>query len=181
MKNNDVKLKVGDTCVMITNIQKRYTQEFEIKDYDGKYYTVTHGNSLHRVSPERMFQTREKAIEAIDTGKCQPRATMKKRRRKNMNRFEAERRMAQRMKDNYPPGTRIMLLSMGDDPRPVEDNTRGTVRGVDDMGTLHCDFDNGRELGIVPCEDSLRRLTDEELAEEQNNDIDEDSAPVMGM
>ncbi len=32
-----------------------------------------------------------------------------------MNRFEAERRFAQRMKDNYPPGTRIMLLGM-DDP-----------------------------------------------------------------
>ena len=35
-----------------------------------------------------------------------------------MNKFEAERRFAQRMKDNYPPGTRIMLLQMGDDPRP---------------------------------------------------------------
>ncbi len=40
-----------------------------------------------------------------------------------MNRFEAERRMAQRMKDNYLPGTRIILLSMGNDPCPVEDNT----------------------------------------------------------
>lgn len=30
-----------------------------------------------------------------------------------MNKFEAERRFAQRMKDNYPPGTRIMLLQMG--------------------------------------------------------------------
>lgn len=85
----------------------------------------------------------------------------------NMNRLEAERRFAQRMKDNYPPGTRIMLLQMGDDPRPVEPNTRGTVRAVDDMGTLHCDFDNGRQLGIVPGEDSFRKLTDQELAEEQ--------------
>ena len=85
----------------------------------------------------------------------------------NMNRLEAERRFAQRMKDNYPPGTRIMLLQMGDDPRPVEPNTRGTVRAVDDMGTLHCDFDNGRQLGIVPGEDSFRRLTEQELAEEQ--------------
>lgn len=84
-----------------------------------------------------------------------------------MNRLEAERRFAQRMKDNYPPGTRIMLLQMGDDPRPVEPNTRGTVRAVDDMGTLHCDFDNGRQLGIVPGEDSFRKLTDQELAEEQ--------------
>ncbi len=98
-----------------------------------------------------------------------------------MNRFEAERRFAQRMKDNYPPGTRIMLLSMGDDPRPVEDNTRGTVMAVDDIGTLHCAFDNGRSLGIVPGEDNFRRLTDEELAEEQQENIDEDNAPVMGM
>ena len=98
-----------------------------------------------------------------------------------MNRFEAERRFAQRMKDNYPPGTRIMLLSMGDDPRPVEGNTRGTVMAVDDIGTLHCDFDNGRSLGIVPGEDSFRKLTDEELAEEQQENMDEDNAPVMGM
>lgn len=68
----------------------------------------------------------------------------------NMNKFEAERRFAQRMKDNYPPGTRIMLLQIGDDPRPIEPNTKGTVAVVDDMGTLHCNFDNGRQLGIVP-------------------------------
>lgn len=98
-----------------------------------------------------------------------------------MNRFEAERRFAQRMKDNYPPGTRIMLLNMGDDPCPVEDNTRGTVRVVDDIGTLHCSFDNGRSLGIVPGEDSFRKLTEEELAEEQENDIDENDSPIMGM
>lgn len=84
-----------------------------------------------------------------------------------MNNFEAERRFAQRMKDNYPPGTRIMLLQMGDDPRPIEPNTRGTVRAVDDTGTLHCDFDSGRQLGVVPGEDSFRRLTEQELAEEQ--------------
>lgn len=68
---------------------------------------------------------------------------------------------------------------MGDDPRSVEDNTRGTVKVVDDMGTLHCAFDNGRSLGIVPGEDSFRKLTDEELAQEQNNGLDEDNGPVM--
>ena len=85
----------------------------------------------------------------------------------NMNKFEAERRFAQRMKDSYPPGTRIMLVSMEDDPRPIEPNTRGTVKAVDDIGTIHCDFDNGRSLGVVPGEDSFRKLTAEELAEEQ--------------
>ena len=75
-----------------------------------------------------------------------------------------------------------MLLSMGNDPNPVESGTRGTVRAVDDIGTLHCDFDNGRSLGVVPGEDSFRKLTAEELAEEQDMDMTEDdTGPVMGM
>ena len=100
----------------------------------------------------------------------------------DMNEWDRLHRQAQRYKEAYPPGTRIMLLGMGNDPNPVESSTRGTVRVVDDIGTLHCDFDNGRSLGVVPGEDSFRMLTDEELAEEQNADMDEDeSGPVMGM
>lgn len=102
----------------------------------------------------------------------------------DMNEWERSRQMAKRYKDAYPPGTRIVLLSMGNDPRPIEPDTRGTVKVVDDIGTLHCDFDNGRSLGIVPGEDSFRRLTQEEQAEEQeiqDDGMDEDSSPVMGM
>ncbi len=98
-----------------------------------------------------------------------------------MNKFKEKERFVQCMKDSYPPGTRILLLSMGDDPRPIEDNTRGTVRIVDDMGTVHCNFDNGRRLGLVPEDDNFRKLTEEELAEE-NEDMDEDNdGPVMQM
>lgn len=79
---------------------------------------------------------------------------------------ECTKRLVAMYKEEYPPGTRIMLLRMGDDPQPVEDNTRGTVIVVDDIGTLHCDFDNGRSLGVVPGEDSFRKLTSDELAEE---------------
>ena len=70
---------------------------------------------------------------------------------------------------------------MGDDPRPIEDNMRGTVKYVDDMCAIHCVFDNGRQLGLIPSEDSFRKLTEEELAEEQNEDMDEDNGPVMRM
>ena len=35
---------------------------------------------------------------------------------------------------------------------------RGTVKYVDDMCTLHCAFDNGRQLGIIPGEDSFTVL-----------------------
>ena len=50
-----------------------------------------------------------------------------------MNEFDRMRNQAKRYKAMYPAGTRIMLLHMGDDPRPVEDNTRGTVNCVDDI------------------------------------------------
>ena len=49
----------------------------------------------------------------------------------------AQNRQAQRYKEAYPPRTRIMLLSMGNDPNPVEGGTRGTVRAVDDETSLH--------------------------------------------
>lgn len=100
-----------------------------------------------------------------------------------MNEYDRLHRQAQRYKELYPKGTRILLLHMGDDPRPVEDDMRGTVKYVDDMSTVHCRFDNGRQLGIIPGEDSFRKLTDEELAEEQadSEDMDEDNGPVMGM
>ena len=83
-----------------------------------------------------------------------------------MNEWDRLRRQAERYKHDYPAGTRVMLLSMGADPNPVADNTRGTVLHVDDIGTVHCSFDNGRSLGLVPGEDSFRKLTEQELKDE---------------
>ncbi|GEM_PF-3524192 len=75
-------------------------------------------------------------------------------------------RIAEQLKKDYPKGTRIVLLDMGDDPRPIESGTRGTVRSVDDMAMVHCDFDNGRYFGIVYGEDRYRKLTEQEIEEE---------------
>ena len=98
-----------------------------------------------------------------------------------MNENERLRRMAAEYRLNYPPGTRIILLSMNDDPDPVEENMKGTVDVVDSTGTLHCTFDNGRCLGVIPGQDSFRKLTQEELAEEQAQEetTDEDETPAM--
>lgn len=63
-------------------------------------------------------------------------------------------------KASYPPGTRIELLHMDDPYAPIPPGTKGTVNLVDDIGTLHCAFDNGRTLGVIPGEDSFRVLPD---------------------
>lgn len=65
---------------------------------------------------------------------------------------------AQRMKERYPSGTRIRLDSMDDPYAPIAPGTEGTVNFVDDIGTFHCTFDNGRTLGVVPGEDSFSVL-----------------------
>lgn len=62
---------------------------------------------------------------------------------------------AQRMKELYPGGTRIRLISMNDPYAPIAPGTEGTVDFVDDIGTLHCTFDDGRVLGVIPSEDSF--------------------------
>lgn len=103
---------------------------------------------------------------------------------KNMNEWERMRRMAQSTKSAYPPGTRLELISMDDPYAPVPSGTRGTVQYVDDMGQIGMKWDNGQSLSLVPGEDSFRRLTEAELAEEkelQDDGMDEDDVPVMGM
>ena len=84
-----------------------------------------------------------------------------------MNQFEKERRMAQRYKAEYPPGTRVVLHHMEDPYAPVESGTRGTVKLVDDIGQIHMHWDNGRTLALVPGQDSFRTLTEAELKQEE--------------
>ena len=97
-----------------------------------------------------------------------------------MNEWERQKRKAEYLKKAYPPGTRIVLNSMGDDPRPIKSGTRGTVAVVDDIGTVHCEFDSGRSLGLIDGEDDFRALTAQELAEEETAQ-GEDKSPVLTM
>ena len=66
------------------------------------------------------------------------------------------------IKQRYPEGTRIMVDYMGDDPCPISPGTTGTVECVDDIGTVHCLFDNGRYLGLVPGEDCFHIICQEQ-------------------
>lgn len=77
----------------------------------------------------------------------------------------------QYIRDLYPVGTRILLIQMGDDPNPIPPNTRGTVKYVDDIGTIHCNFDNGRTFGMIYGIDNFRKLSVEELEEEITSNI----------
>ena len=76
----------------------------------------------------------------------------------------------ERLKERYPEGTRICLDRMND-AFPVESGTLGRVNHVDDIGTLHCIFDNGRTLGVIPGVDYFHfiREESEQTEEEEMN------------
>ena len=60
---------------------------------------------------------------------------------------------------------------MNDDPFPVESGTLGRVDHVDDIGTLHCVFDNGRTLGVIPGVDDFHIVSEdsEQTEDEEMN------------
>ena len=85
-----------------------------------------------------------------------------------------------RIKNHYPTGTRIELISMNDPFAPVPSGMRGSVDYVDDAGQIHMKWDNGRTLAVLPGVDSFRKLTPEEIeAESPTEDISEDNPISM--
>lgn len=68
----------------------------------------------------------------------------------NVSREEIER-----IKENYPVGTRVVMNHCADIYLPIKTGVKGTVCVVDDLGTIHVDWDNGRKLGVILGEDSI--------------------------
>ena len=66
----------------------------------------------------------------------------------------------ERLRKKYPVGTRVELIFMDDIQAPPI-GTKGTVRGVDDTGSIMVSWDNGSSLNVVYGVDACRRISDE--------------------
>jgi hypothetical protein len=62
------------------------------------------------------------------------------------------------LKRQYPIGTRVELLKMDDTQAPPK-GTKGTVKGVDDIGSIMVSWDNGSSLNVIYGEDEIRRIS----------------------
>jgi len=56
---------------------------------------------------------------------------------------------------------RIELISTTDLYTELKPGDLGTVDFVDDLGTIHINWDNGSQLGLVPDEDQFKTVEDE--------------------
>ena len=58
-------------------------------------------------------------------------------------------------------GKRVRLISMDNDPHPIEAGEEGTIQLVDGLGQLHINWDNGRRLALIPNVDKYIILNEE--------------------
>ena len=63
------------------------------------------------------------------------------------------------LRRQYSVGTRVELVQM-DDPQAPPIGTKGTVKGVDDIGSIMVAWDNGCGLSVAYGADSCRKVGD---------------------
>lgn len=61
------------------------------------------------------------------------------------------------LREKYPEGTRVELIKMDDVGAPPL-GTQGTVKGVDDAGSVMVSWDNGSSLSLIYGEDLFKKI-----------------------
>lgn len=77
------------------------------------------------------------------------------------------REKIERVKRQYPVGTRIQLHSLCNDEQGMPSGLCGTVVGVDDQPALLVEWDNGRSLSLMPFEDEFTVLELEQTEQQE--------------
>lgn len=83
--------------------------------------------------------------------------------------FGIQRETLERLRKQYPAGCRVELLKMDDKHAPPL-YTKGTVAGVDDIGSIMVRWDTGSSLSVVYGEDVCRRCDEESTEPPKKND-----------
>ena len=75
--------------------------------------------------------------------------------------FGIKKETLERLKKQYPCGCRVELVQMNDPySTKLKPGFRGTVISVDDIGTIHVNWDCGSSLGVVYGEDVCRKVAE---------------------
>lgn len=65
-----------------------------------------------------------------------------------MNKFPSKETV-ERLRKQYPHGTRVELVRMNDPYAKLRPGDKGTADFIDDTGTIFCLWDSGSTLGVV--------------------------------
>lgn len=65
------------------------------------------------------------------------------------------------MREKYPPGTRVEVVSLCNEEEHLKPGTKGTVVGVDDQPALLVHWDNGSSLSLLIGQDQFRVIPEQ--------------------
>lgn len=71
--------------------------------------------------------------------------------------FNISQKTLDKLRTQYPKGTRVKLIKMNDYQAPPK-GTQGTVLGVDDAGSIMVSWDTGSSLSVIYGEDIVEKL-----------------------
>ena len=71
--------------------------------------------------------------------------------------------LLKQLKEYYTTGTRVMLIRMRDPYTDLRQGDRGTVSFVDDIGSIHVNWDRGSNLAVLFGEDQFVKIEEGEL------------------
>jgi hypothetical protein len=97
----------------------------------------------------------------------------------NFNNLPSKETVA-RLREQYPEGTLVELVSMDDPYTKLKPGDRGKVSGVDDTGTIFVRWDSGSGLGIVYGIDSVKKI-EQEIHYDTGVDMWRDAARSHGI
>ena len=72
------------------------------------------------------------------------------------------RNFVERMRERYPPGTRVEVTSLCNGEERLKPGMKGTVVGVDDQPALLVNWDNGSSLSLLIGKDHFRAVPQQE-------------------
>lgn len=72
------------------------------------------------------------------------------------------RNFVERMREQYPPGTRVEVVSLCNEEERLKPGMKGTVVGVDDQPALLMNWDNGSSLSLLIGQDQFRVVSEQE-------------------
>lgn len=67
--------------------------------------------------------------------------------------MQHDEKLIKDLRKRFPKGTRVELISMIDPYSRLKSGDRGTVKFIDDMGTIFVNWDCGSGLGLIYGED----------------------------
>lgn len=73
--------------------------------------------------------------------------------------MEIDKTVLEDLRKEYPQGCRVELVRMDDPYRKLNSGEQGIVAGVDDIGTVHVEWDCGSSLGVAYGADECRRIS----------------------